>query len=345
MPAPRSHQINPKDLPMTMTRCLLLFCISLMLLACQPNYSGNKADREIETTLSSDGKLLAVLNDIGKETPTLLIKWLDREEPWLKVPAPKYTSSIRFGLSGYGLLLTHAQPGPAGASQLSRWDASRPDQPSEILYQGVKVAYPVEVSPGQFLVRICDSGPDDDRCIGSGFIGLMWALVRNGEALPMKETSPRRLYGQPNVTDGGFYWMHGSDYGFPKTGEPKVHAFALPGGTKPEPDPGRFDKSSHSISCDHNTQRCLMVYLTDERTNQTTFVWGIRVFDGASRCDMPEVKGYMDEVTVTPDGRAAVIPLARSKSEPRHVVVVRFKPGQCEPTSIQPYYFNQEAEK
>jgi hypothetical protein len=196
-----------------MTRCLLLFCISLMLLACQPNYPNTKAAGRIETTLSSDGKMLAVLTDSRKETPTLLIKWLDRDEPWLKVPAPKYTNSIRFGLSGYGLLLTHAQPGPAGASQLSRWDASRPDQPSEILYQGSRVSFPVEVSPDQYLVNLCDSAPEDDRCIGSGFIGFMWALVRNGEALPMKETSPRRLYRQPNVTEGGFLldvWRHGN---------------------------------------------------------------------------------------------------------------------------------------
>ena len=342
---PITPHINPKDLPMTLTRRVLLFCISLMLLACKPNYSATKAAGRIETTLSSDGKMLAVLTDSRKETPTLLIKWLDRDEPWLKVPAPKYTNSIRFGLSGYGLLLTHAQPGPAGASQLSRWDASRPDQPSEILYQGSHVAYPVEVRPGQYLVNLCDSAPEDDRCVGSGFVGFKWALIRNGEALPMKETSPRRLYGQPNVTEGGFYWMYGAMETSATATEPSIHAFALPGGIRPDPDPRRFDKSSHSIACDYKTQRCLMTYLTDERTNQTTFVWGIRVIDGASRCELPEVKGYMDEVTVTPDGRAAVIPLARSKSEPRHVVVVRFKPGQCEPTSIQPYYFNQEAEK
>ena len=51
------------------------------------------------------------------------------------------------------------------------------------------------------------------------------------------------------------------------------------------------------------------------------------------------MKGYIDEVTVTPDGRAAVIPLARSSSEPRHVVVLRFKPGRCQPTDIQRLYF------
>ena len=172
---------------------LLLFCISLMLLACQPNYLGTKAAGGIETTLSSDGKLLAVLLDRREESPTLLIKWLDRDEPWLSVPAPKYTSSIRFGLSGYGLLLTHAQPGPPGASRLSRWDASRPDQTSEILYQGSQVSFPVEVSPGQYLVTACKYAADDDRCTARGFIGILWTWIRNGEASPMEETSPRRF--------------------------------------------------------------------------------------------------------------------------------------------------------
>ena len=36
---PITPHINPKDLPMTLTRWLLLLCIGLMLLACQPNNS------------------------------------------------------------------------------------------------------------------------------------------------------------------------------------------------------------------------------------------------------------------------------------------------------------------
>ena len=342
---PITPQINPKDLPMTLTRCLLLFCISLMLLACKPNHWNNKFAQHIETTLSSDGKLLVALIDRGEESPTLLIKWLDRDEPWLSVPAPKYTNSIRFGLSGYGLLLTHAQPGPAGASQLSRWDASRPDQPSEILYQGSRVAYPVEVSPGQFLVRLCKYAPDDDRCTGRGFIGILWALVRNGQAMLLDETSRIRPFGQPNVTKDGFYWMHGSMQTSATATEPSIHAYALPGGTKPEPDPVRFDKSSWDIACDYKSHRCLMRYQTDDPTNKGKFVWRIRIFDGADRCELPDVKGYIDKVTVTPDGRAAVMPLARLASEPRQVAVLRFKPGQCEPTSIQMINFKQEAAK
>jgi hypothetical protein len=345
MPTPRAHQINPKDLPMTMTRCVLLFCISLMLLACKPNYSATKAANQIETTLSSDGKLLAVLLDRREESPTLLIKWLDRDEPWLKVPAPKYTNSIRFGLSGYGLLLTHAQPGPPGASQLSRWDASRPDQPSEILYQGSHVAYPVEVRPGQYLVNLCDSAPEDDRCVGSGFVGFKWALIRNGEALPMKETSPRRLYRQPNVTEGGFYWMYGAMETSATATEPSIHSFALPGGTEPTPDSGRFDKSSWDIACDYKNQRCLIRYQTDDPTDRSKYVWHIRIFDGTNRCGPTDLKGDVGTVNVTPDGRAAVIPLALASDEPRHVVVLRFKPGQCEPTSIQRYDFTREVDK
>ena len=70
--------------------------------------------------------------------------------------------------------------------------------------------------------------------------------------------------------------MTGGEYAFPKSVEPELHAFALPGGSKPAPDPGRFDKSSHSIACDYKSRRCLMVYQTDDPTNKGKFVWHIQ---------------------------------------------------------------------
>jgi hypothetical protein len=309
--------------------------------ACKPNYPSNNESLPVEPTLSSDGKLLVVLVNGGREIPLLRLKWLDRDEPWFEVPAPRYTNSIRFGLTSYSLLLTHARPGPLGASQLSRWDASQPAKPSEILYEGTHVAFPVEIKSGQVIIRMCPQPPGENACVRGS--GTVQALVANGQATLIKDTDGL-LYAQPNVVEGGFFWLEG-EYFSKRRGDAsrrEITAFALPSGKVPEFDITRFDATSERLQCDHKAERCLLNYLTDERVNGTTFVYGFKVFDGPNTCLLPDVKGWQDKFSVTPDGRSAVMSLSRVSEEPRHVVVMRFTPGQCEPTSIQHISFEKE---
>lgn len=316
---------------------LLLACL---LPACKPTYPAASEALPITPTLSADGKLLVVLDHSGQETPRLRIKWLDRQEPWLELPAPKYTNSIRFGFTGYDLLLTHARPGPQGASQLSRWDPSQPSKPSEILYEGNRVTFPVEFKPGQVLIRMCPEPAGVDACKNS--TGIYWALVTNGQAVVIPG-SRSQLYDQPNVVDGGFFWLE-DEYESKKRGNPahrEIAAFALPGGRVPEFDISRFDETSRNLMCDSQAQRCLLKYLTDERVNGSLYVYGFKIFDGPKTCLLPSIKGWQDKYAVTPDGRTAVISVSRVHTEPRHVVVLRFEPGQCEPVSIEHLQFKE----
>lgn len=327
------------------TAFLWVICASSMvLIACdisKPQYPSKDAALPIVPTISSDGKLLAVLDRSGEDTPRLRLKWLDREEPWLELPAPKYTNSIRFGLTGYELLLTHARPGPAGASQLSRWDASNPSKPSEILYEGARVTFPVEVSPGQVLIRMCSAPVGDKDCKGNS--SIWWALVEGGKATIVPGTR-FQLYSQPNIVEGGGFWLE-TEYQSEKRGNKEhreITAFALPGGKLPQFDTSHFDSKSANLKCDHKASRCLTQYLTDERINGSLYVYGFKAFDGTNTCDLPALKGWHDKFSVTPDGRAAVISRSRVAAEPRHVVVLRFVLGKCEPESVQFYYFEEQ---
>jgi hypothetical protein len=322
-------------------------CISILLVACdieKPQYPMSDASLPIEPTISSDGKLLAVLDRIGQETPRLRIKWLDRDEPWVEIDGPKYANSIRFGLTGYQLLLTHARPGPQGASQLSRWDASQPTKQSEILFEGTRIAFPIEVKPGQVLVRMCPQPPGEGACARGH--GLVWALIENGQATPIKDTRSL-LYSQPNVVNGGFFWLE-DEYFSKKRGDDskrEITAFPFPGGEAPQFDISHFDGKSRHLQCDQEKKRCLLKYLTDERVNGQTYVYGFKILDGSNACILKEVKGWQDHFSITPDGRSAVISLSRVSEEPRHVAVLRFTPGACEPTSIQHIRFNKEKSK
>ena len=325
---------------MPIKRTFFTIALSCLLLACKPTYPAASEALPLTPTISADGKLLAVLDKTGQETPRLRIKWLDRQEPWLELPAPKYTNSIRFGLTGYDLLLTHARPGPKGASQLSRWDASNPSKPSEILYEGARVAFPVEVQPGQFLIRMCSAPVEDKACEGNS--SIWWALVEGGKATTVPGTR-FQLYSQPNIVEGGGFWLE-SEYYSEKRGNKEhreITAFALQGGKLPQFDISRFDSKSLDIRCDQKASRCLVKYLTDERINGSLYVYGFKVFDGTNTCDVPELKGWHDESSITPDGRAAVISRSRVGTEPRHVVVLRFVSGQCQPESMQSHYFEE----
>lgn len=311
-----------------------------LLSACEfkkPDYPKQDGSLRMYPTISSDGKLLVVLDRIGQETPRLRIKWLDRDDPGLEIPAPKYTSNVRFGLTGYDLLITHARPGPEGASQLSRWDASQPSKSSEILFEGNRVAFPVEVKPGQVLIRMCPQPPAQQACANGH--DLVWALVEDGKATPIKETLGLYPLGTPNVTEDGFFWTVDKSLSA-RTGQ-NVIAYGFPNKKPPKFDALVLDETTGVSKCDQKANRCLVNYLTNERINGSTYVYSFKVLNDHISCNLEDIKGWQDDFSVTPDGQAAVISSSRVFEEPRHVVVMRFTPGQCEPTSIQHIQFKE----
>lgn len=326
---------------------IVVLVLSGWAAGCDPkaNYQNKHRGLRLETTISSDGKVVAVLDDIGGENARIRVKWLERNEAWQEYPAPKYANSIRFGLTGHQLLIAHARPGPQGASQLSRWDVSQPATPSEILYEGHRVAFPVEVKPGQFLVRICPQPPGENACPNSR--GLVWALIEERKATPIADTKYEEVtrYGQPNVTPEGIFWViqtrdfDGKNW---TSSYEKLFAYALPGGQAPQLDLSRFEGGAENLECDRSVKRCAKTYLTDERIGGWTYVYGIRLFEASKACVVEGIKGYADQITLTPDGKSAVFSIARTADEPRHIVVLRFKPGQCQPTSIQTLHFEEQ---
>jgi hypothetical protein len=326
--------------------CVLLLGLA-MIGGCDPNQAHRDAGLPLYPTISGDGKLLVVLDRVGKEIPRLRIKWLDRNDNWLEVPAPKYTSSIRFGLTDYKLLLTHARQGPGGASQLSLWDVSQPSKPSEVLYEGTRVAFPVETSPGQILVRICPQPPGESACVGGH--GLVWALIKNGQATLISETLGMIPLGTPNVVgENGFFWNYEDERwrgvsgpGIPP-GSTKIFSYGLPGKSAPLIDTTFLDARSGRMECDRNGDRCLLNYLTDERLN-SYFVWGFKVIHKGTICNLSGLKGYVENFSLTPDGNTAVMSISRVPEEPRRVVVLRFDPGQCESISTHQIGFGDSA--
>jgi len=309
----------------------------MLLSACEkPKYPLHERPT-LHTTISSDGKLVATLDRIGTEKPRLRIKWIDKSEPWQELPVPMFTDSIRFGLKGYGLLMTHSLPNELTVSQLTRWDVSNLSKESETIYQGPYLAFPIEARLGEILVRTCkpyQNKPDSCRYGGS----TSWLLIKsNRDSVKVTPDARNFTFDQPNVTETGFFWIQSIPFS-PKSQPPELLAYALPGGEAPSFDVTRLGRGE-SVECDRAIQRCLRIYVAGEHPIDSPyfrqFIYTLEVFNGTQNCQVEGVSGYFDERSVTPDGLAAVMSLAPAYDQPRHVVVMRFKPGQCEPISIQ----------
>jgi hypothetical protein len=325
---------------------LWLICVFsiLMLSTCdaeKPKYPIH-ARPTIEATISSDGKLVATLARSGHEEPLLRIKWLDKDEPWQTLPAPMFTNSIRFGLKGYGLLLSHALPDNLALGQLTRWDLGDLNKESEAIAQLPELAFPIEVKPGEYLVRTCDAYTDPpDSCRRKG--GTSWLLVKaNQEPVKLTPNYKSITFSQPNVTDKGFFWVDRIPVP-PNSQLPKLLAYPLPGGEAPRFDVARIpmkDDASTHVDCDRSMQRCIHLDMAGERRELgNRFLWAPEVIYGQEVCKVEGVSGYVDYRSMTPDGRAAVMAVAPEYDQPRYVVVLRFAPGQCAPTSIEHLHF------
>ncbi len=126
-----------------------------------------------------------------------------------------------------------------------------------------------------------------------------------------------------------------------KLQHPFLLTFAFPGGTAPKIAVEHFSKESDLI-CDQRVQRCLRRFLRHEKTVTGLYVYDHEVVYRGRQCSITGVQGYADLADISPDGRTAVIPVARVYTEPRHIIVLKFKDDQCTPESIQRFNLNAD---
>ncbi len=324
---------------------ICLLCTALLLAGCDvknPEYLNHESVR-LYTTVSSDGKLVATLENIGTQNPRLRINWLHTNEPWQELPAPMFTNSIRFGLKGYGLLMTHDLPDDLSIGQLTRWDVSNLRKESQTIHQAPYLAFPVEVKPDEFLARTCKPYSHDPDSCRNKRGSTSWIWVKPGQA-PVHLTPSNRSFkfDQPNVTDQGFFWVFRKlpdPERDPKPKHPELLAFPLPRGQAPVFDVTRLGPNE-TVECDRAVQRCLRTYVAGTHgagsKHVGDFIYAVEVLYGTQACKVEGVSGFFDLRSITPDGQTAVVPVAPTADQTRQVVVLRFKPGQCEPTSVEP---------
>jgi hypothetical protein len=281
--------------------------------------------------------MVAVLEDAGTNTQILRIRNLDTDTQWRTVAVPLYTGTIQFSLQGHELLLTHNNPAASPMEYLSKLDLDHPERGVELIYEAGNLAFPVEVAPGQVMVRTrLPTDPGTHR-----LSGYYWVLVGPGEQV--QRVGPEKIlpYSAPNIVGTGFYWVD-QQIGSDEDAHPRLLKYALPGGSAPDITSEQFDRNTSNIRCDRHANRCLRVYIAN-RGQAAKFIYDIEVFLGMERCHVPGVAGFSDRLSITPDGNTAVMSLAPSYDDSRHVVVMHFKAQQCAPISIRHIYFDKES--
>ena len=233
-------------------------------------------------------------------------------------------------------------------TQLTRWNLDNPANGSQTLLQGIRLKYPLEVSPGEVMVRTCEplNRAKDGSMDCFSFNAYHWLLTgSNGKAQivgPQSMTS----YTQPNVIGRGVYWIQSAESSwFPRKGDPQPHvlSYAVPNGIAPTFDETRLLQGTVGLACDNAGIRCLREFNSNiEDKKPGEYVYTIEVLLGKNACRADELTGFSDNLGITPDGSAAVISMASAHDKPRHVVLMRFSPQKCTPDSIQHIYFEDK---
>lgn len=311
----------------------ILAAMSTYLSGCEIQDAATQESFALQTTISSDGQVIAVMQNPYTDKLRVRFKRLDQPHEWEDLPVPAYTTGIHFGLTGHQLLLTYRKAAEGTASDLVKWDldAYQKSKAKPVhIYSSTGMDFPIEVVPNEYLVRTCPPTVED-KC--HRYFSFWHLIYPDGRV--HKYTNERRTnYGTPNIVlNQGFFWRDWT----PNDAEvhPSIRSIAFPNKTKPQFDTSQMDMQTQNIVCDYTSTRCLRSYITNPPPKYESYIFGLEVFLGKVRCPIPEVNGWSDGESLTPSGNAAVMAFSSSGYySPRDIVVLRFKPQQCEPVSV-----------
>lgn len=305
-------------------------CITTILAALSAcaSVGPDPRDLRIETSVSSDGQWIAVLQNAGTDKSKVKVMQMAQRN-WMDIQAPPLTSSIRFGLSPSQLLLTHWKSNADSAAELSSVDLSKPSFPRNTLYTGTGLGYPMELEEDQILVRACYT-TSQNKCHRA--VGVHWVLLENGEAKTKYSSAEPLNYSQPNSIRGvGFYW---NQYQTIEQSPPSSIGFRIDGRAVSSEYFPQVSIRDGEYSCAATDERCLKAFITN-RGKAESFIYDVKIEYKKQHCSAGGLAGWSDGMSLTPNGLFGVKSLSPSWDSPRHVVYMKFQSDACQPTDIQ----------
>jgi hypothetical protein len=217
----------------------------------------------------------------GTDKQLLRVFNLKTTSNWETLKTPSFTQTIRFGLQGHELLLTHRKPDLPAKDYLSKFDLDKPEKGFQKIYESEEgLAFPVEVRPGQIMVRTHrPSTQSDGRPL---LADHYWILLGPGEQVQKVGPQSVMPYSAPNIVGQGFYWTE-AQIGKNKEAHPQILNFPLPNGVAPDIPRERLEKNTFNFHCDRSGKRCLRNFISNlYQKPATTFVYDVDVLFGAS---------------------------------------------------------------
>lgn len=286
----------------------------------------------LDTSISADGKTIAILSDAGMVSSKVkVINTLNKQ--WIDINAPARTTSIRFGINPDDIYLTYRLASDSSDSELLNINLSTSEFNRTTVYKGYGLIYPIELEDKQILIRACN--PDGSLNCSRG-AGVHWLLVKNNIPTTIYKSNIALNYAQPNYIRGkGFYWN------IYKTDPTDIHesvGFAIDGTEIKSESLPLDDVAEGAFACDYKNARCLKPFVKDEKNTRGSFTFGINGTLEKDNCRINEVFGYIDRISITPDGKHSSVSLAQDAWSKRRIVYMNFDEKKCEPVVID--YFN-----
>lgn len=309
-----------------MLKKIIAVSVLLALVACSKLEAGESA---IETSVSSDGQWIAVLSK--KETKESKVRIMNiNVKKWIDINAPALTSSIHFGRNGSDLLLTNFKSDETSEAELVLINVTDNDYKRITIYKGLGLAFPLEVEDGQYLIRACNpaSGLNCHRAVG-----VHWLLIKNNVVQAQFVSKSALNYSQPNYIHGiGFYW---NVYKTDPSHSPESIGFKLNGSEIKDDILPLVETTEGAPKCDYQNYRCIKTFFKYKNERKVIFDYGISGHLNGEICQFHGVYGYLDGISITPDGNYGVASLAKDIDSPRHVVYITFDSQKCRPKNIE----------
>lgn len=308
-----------------------MIAVSVMLLmaACKPVET---FDLIVEASVSSDGQWIAVLTGRGSEKSKVKVMNMS-ERKWIDIHAPARTSSIRFGLKSTDLLLTHYYSNETSEAELGLISLVDGQYKRSTLFKGFGLDFPLEIESGQYLVRGCYP-MSTLSC--HRVVAVNWLLIKNQKVEVEYSANIALNYSQPNYIRGvGFYW---NIYKTKEEEPPESFGFKLDGTEIDGKTLPAVDIKHGSPSCDYKNIRCINTFVRD--TAETPWFYGIYIKKGNEHCKVQDLYGFVDYMSISPNGMYGISSLANNYKSKRRVVYMVFPDENCLPKRVEQIEIN-----
>lgn len=296
---------TPKYFSKYLIRLCTITCLLLFFSACNTTRSNFPYDAKI----SPDGSTLALLT-FETGIAALKIKKSGTSD-WTKLSVPSGINSYGFMDSENSLLITYRQGEQSMLAKLSLDDGQKL---TELYRSGGGLSFPKEISFGKYLVQaVARTTPD-------GYPIHHWLMIKS-EGIPIKVGEE---FGPPYsnvslVNESGFFIVTDA------AGDKKIRLFEFPNGEKP--DVKRYVKpDTTSLVCDRVVGTCLQL---NRYLDKDGYFFKVMRVSGSESCEVNDLPRWVGNISITSDGKNALIVGAQSSQGRPMLVLLGLGSGIC----------------